>query len=460
MESYCSPFDINQNSWENIDLVLFACCSVFDKNYWYGQLWFSKLGPNYFLGYRAAGSGGDTDEAVMNKWIELLENQDPAEAWINANYSESQWNATAYDNVHKKYWYITNRHLFPNNIEVEDWSADNISQSLTILENSTQQINFTEQYLSLQFSGNHTATNLTVSYYNLDGGVTGELPQNISNIANRYWEIHSSESNVGTYNVSFDISSIEGIANFNTLHILKRDNYSQSWQNVVSLGATVIYDYPNITVSGLASFSDFVVAGESDNPLPVQLSSFTAFQTSENLVQINWTTQSESGLLGYNIYRSEVESFNNSTKLNSSFINPANTTTAQNYSYTDGEVDFSQTYFYWIESVELEGDTELFGPISLTIESPEIIELPSVSLLKSAYPNPFNPTTTIAFDIKEGETGILSIFNTKGQKIKSENFQAGRHEYKWQPDKNASGVYFYKLQTVSYSKISKMLMLK
>ncbi len=103
---------------------------------------------------------------------------------------------------------------------------------------------------------------------------------------------------------------------------------------------------------------------------------------------------------------------------------------------------------------------ELFGPISLTMESPEIIELPSITLLKPAYPNPFNPTTTIAFDIKEGEKGTLTIFNVKGQKVISEKFNEGRHAYKWSPIKQASGVYLYKLQTESYSKISKMLMLK
>jgi hypothetical protein len=90
----------------------------------------------------------------------------------------------------------------------------------------------------------------------------------------------------------------------------------------------------------------------------------------------------------------------------------------------------------------------------------ENIKYSTENLQLNNYPNPFNPKTTIAFDIKEGETGLLTIFNVKGQKIISESFVAGKHEFKWIADNNTSGVYFYKLQTESYSKINKMLMLK
>ncbi len=61
------------------------------------------------------------------------------------------------------------------------------------------------------------------------------------------------------------------------------------------------------------------------------------------------------------------------------------------------------------------------------------------------YPNPFNPTTTISFDIKENEIGILKIFNIKGQIIESHQFEFGEHNYLWDASGQASGVYLYKL---------------
>jgi len=197
-----------------------------------------------------------------------------------------------------------------------------------------------------------------------------------------------------------------------------------------------------------------------DITTPVTLSSFTAVQTSENLAQINWTTQSECGLNGYNIYRNGFNNYNSSINLNPSLLVPTNSSSTHNYYYIDEDVEFENTYYYWLESVELDGNTELFGPISLTLEIPEVVDLPNATVLNSAYPNPFKPTTTIAFEIKEGETGILTIFNIKGQKVVAESFVAGAHEFKWIADNNTSGVYFYKLQTASYSKINKMLMLR
>jgi hypothetical protein len=98
----------------------------------------------------------------------------------------------------------------------------------------------------------------------------------------------------------------------------------------------------------------------------------------------------------------------------------------------------------------------------MTLENPEnnAPELPNMTILKQNYPNPFNPATTIAFSIKENETGKLSIFNAKGQLIESKEFQAGEHSYHWNAEKFSSGIYFYKLQIQSVNQIKKMMMMK
>ncbi|MBT4331911.1 MAG: T9SS type A sorting domain-containing protein [Candidatus Cloacimonetes bacterium] len=87
-------------------------------------------------------------------------------------------------------------------------------------------------------------------------------------------------------------------------------------------------------------------------------------------------------------------------------------------------------------------------------------EVPEISLNLNNFPNPFNPSTTINFDIKENETGILKIFNIKGQKIESHQFEPGNHNYVWDAIDQASGVYLYKLETKSMIKTKKMLFLK
>ena len=82
------------------------------------------------------------------------------------------------------------------------------------------------------------------------------------------------------------------------------------------------------------------------------------------------------------------------------------------------------------------------------------------SIELSNYPNPFNPITNIRFDIKENETGVLSIFNLKGQIIETQRFNSGIHTYPWNANKQGSGLYFYRLQTESCTETKKMLLLK
>jgi hypothetical protein len=87
-------------------------------------------------------------------------------------------------------------------------------------------------------------------------------------------------------------------------------------------------------------------------------------------------------------------------------------------------------------------------------------QIVTAQLALQNYPNPFNPVTTISFNIPEHEKGILSIYNVRGQQILSKQFAAGEHEFSWNSQKQASGVYFYKLETPSAMLCKKMLLLK
>ncbi len=93
-------------------------------------------------------------------------------------------------------------------------------------------------------------------------------------------------------------------------------------------------------------------------------------------------------------------------------------------------------------------------------------KLPNKTVLHSAYPNPFNPTTTIKFSVQENETAMFEIFNLKGQTVKSYPiFNAGNYEVNWNGtddngNKVTSGVFFYKLKSESVLQVQKMLLLK
>ncbi|MDO9576361.1 MAG: FlgD immunoglobulin-like domain containing protein, partial [Candidatus Cloacimonadales bacterium] len=84
-------------------------------------------------------------------------------------------------------------------------------------------------------------------------------------------------------------------------------------------------------------------------------------------------------------------------------------------------------------------------------------------------PNPFNPETTISFSIPEDSKVGITIYNIKGQKVKtlvSEDLEKGIHKIIWDSKDSigksvSSGVYFYKLDVNGKTKgLKKMLLLK
>jgi hypothetical protein len=84
------------------------------------------------------------------------------------------------------------------------------------------------------------------------------------------------------------------------------------------------------------------------------------------------------------------------------------------------------------------------------------------------YPNPFNPQTTISFNINERTYLTSEIFNLKGQKItnlESGYYARGKHNLVWNgKDDNKkdmpSGVYYLRLKTDKEEAIHKMLLMK
>ncbi len=111
--------------------------------------------------------------------------------------------------------------------------------------------------------------------------------------------------------------------------------------------------------------------------------------------------------------------------------------------------------------VEESGELELFGPATLQVPiEGEVPTIPEKTKLSANYPNPFNPDIYISFDIRAGETGILQIYDLRGRILENREFSAGSHNFHWQPEKQASGIYLYRLQTESYRETKKMLLLK
>lgn len=79
------------------------------------------------------------------------------------------------------------------------------------------------------------------------------------------------------------------------------------------------------------------------------------------------------------------------------------------------------------------------------------------------YPNPFNPTTTISFGLASKSFVSLRVFNVLGREVSilvSEELPAGTYSQNWNAAGLASSVYFYCLQTGSFTDTKKLLLLR
>ncbi len=95
-------------------------------------------------------------------------------------------------------------------------------------------------------------------------------------------------------------------------------------------------------------------------------------------------------------------------------------------------------------------------------------QMPREFSLSDAYPNPFNPSTNINFDIAKTENIKLVIYNTLGQKIKTlvdRELIAGSYTSTWNGrddfgNQVSSGIYFYRLESESFITTKKMILMK
>ena len=99
----------------------------------------------------------------------------------------------------------------------------------------------------------------------------------------------------------------------------------------------------------------------------------------------------------------------------------------------------------------------------LTGVSPVSSEIPDKFTLHQNFPNPFNPSTTIRFDMPVSGFVTLNIYDISGRGITSlinENLNPGSYSYNFTSDGLTSGIYFYKLSTGEYTEVKKMLLIK
>ena len=200
-----------------------------------------------------------------------------------------------------------------------------------------------------------------------------------------------------------------------------------------------------------------------DYSLPVELASFNATAGNGNIT-LKWITESEIENLGFNIYRSTSRD-GEFVMLNAKLIAGAGSSSeSHEYSYIDRDVKSGLTYWYKLEDVDYNGKTEFHGPISAVLAN----TTPTEFGLHKNYPNPFNPVTTISYDLAKDVYVELAVYNILGGKVitlVNGNQPAGSYQLEWDGRDSrglivSSGMYLLRINAGNYCKTNKMVFVR
>ncbi|OGU35779.1 MAG: hypothetical protein A2315_02395 [Ignavibacteria bacterium RIFOXYB2_FULL_35_12] len=206
---------------------------------------------------------------------------------------------------------------------------------------------------------------------------------------------------------------------------------------------------PQIVLDGIR-----IATSWSQAPLPVELSSFSAF-VNGSAVNLKWHTKTEVNNYGFEILRSTQNDNDSWTKIG--FVNGhGNSNSPKDYSFTDRSI-LSGKFIYRLKQIDTDGKYEYSKEVEVDLG------LPKNYSLEQNYPNPFNPSTVISWQSPVGSQQVIKLFDVIGNEVATlinEWKEAGSHSLKFDASDLSSGVYYYKLTTDNFSSTKKMILTK
>ena len=296
----------------------------------------------------------------------------------------------------------------------------------------------------------------TFSYCNIEGGIAGISENSGSSTTDGGGNINSDPLFIGSGDHPYAITSESPCADTGN------DSYCSETTDKKGDGRKLLKTDGNST--GTIDIGAYEYSTE--NPLPVELVSFTA-SIVENSIILNWETATEVENYGFEVERAiynEQLSINDWETLG--FVQGSgNSNSPKSYEFIDEsplgdsseyrlkQIDTDGKYSYYSETAKV-----VFGVTDVNDEN-LLIEFS----LAQNYPNPFNPSTVINYSLSKASDVHLIIYNMLGQEVATlvnTKQEAGIFSIEFNASNLTSGIYFYSIKAGEFVSVRKMLLMK
>ncbi|MBN2413418.1 T9SS type A sorting domain-containing protein [candidate division KSB1 bacterium] len=206
----------------------------------------------------------------------------------------------------------------------------------------------------------------------------------------------------------------------------------------------------------------------TDASLPVELASFTTRQTDRNII-LEWTTETEMDNLGFILERrySTNETWVKFAGYQTfdQLKGQGTTTTSTNYRFVDSPDMSGESVQYRLSSVDKNGAVKVQKTTSLNLNN----VIPNKFSLEPAFPNPFNPGTTLRYDLAQESSVELCVYDLLGHTVNilvdNEKQSAGTYSVSWNGTNNngqnmPSGTYIVHLKAGVYRSAQKVTLIR
>jgi len=195
-----------------------------------------------------------------------------------------------------------------------------------------------------------------------------------------------------------------------------------------------------------------------------------AFEYSNSVTGLQYTIEGQSVTLTWDPVP-DVQYYKLERSTDSEFTTDVESSYLQTNSYTDDDLEFNTEYFYRV-SANVNGLwTDYSNVVSVTLEYVNIAganDIPTVYKVHQNHPNPFNPVTTLRYDLPEDGLVNITVYDVMGRVVRTlVNMEqnAGFKSIQWNATNNegqpvSAGLYLYTIQAGGFRQTKKMVLLK